>query len=394
MDIEEKSPLYTHFLETLEGLVTIRAFKWQDAWNGLNSSLLDRSQRPYYLLHSIQRWLNLVLDLIVVAVATLIVVLVTQLPHYSGGGALGVALISVISMNTSLAYLIDAWTQLETSLGAIARIKTFESTVSSENTGGGNSLPPPGWPNLTSVRLSNVSASYSPAATPILKNVTMSINSGQKVAIVGRSGSGKSTLLLVLLRLLDLSSGSITIGDIDTTTLTREFIRAAILTIPQEPLLLKGTVRFNLTLNTTASDAAITHTLQKVGLWALISARGGLDASIDACPMSQGQQQLFSFARVLLRRGSSNRAPGIVLLDEFAASVDPDTETMLMRLLWEEFADCTVVAVTHRLQSVREFDTVGFVDEGRLVEFESPQVLLERDSAFLRLCFGAVEGVV
>ena len=159
MDIEEKSPLYTPFLETLAGLVTIRAFKWQDAWNGLNSSLLDRSQRPYYLLYSIQRWLNLVLDLIVAAVATLIVALATQLPHYSGGGALGVALISVISMNTSLAYLIDAWTQLETSLGAIARIKTFESTVSSENTGGGNSLPPPGWPNLTSVRLSNISAS-------------------------------------------------------------------------------------------------------------------------------------------------------------------------------------------------------------------------------------------
>ena len=218
----------------------------------------------------------------------------------------------------------------------------------------------------------------------------MSITPGQKVAIVGRSGSGKSTLLLVLLRLLDLSSGSITIGDVDITTLTRESIRAAILTIPQEPLFLKGTVRFNLTLNTTASDAAITHTLQKVGLWALISAQGGL----DACPMSQGQQQLFSFARVLLRRGSSNKAPSIVLLDEFAASVDPDTETMLMRLLWEEFADCTVVAVTHRLHSVREFDTVGVVDDGRLVEFESPTVLLERESAFRRLCFGAAEGVV
>ena len=82
-----------------------------------------------------------------------------------------------------------------------------------------------------------------------------------------------------------------------------------------------------------------------------------------------------------------------MLLDEFAASVDLATEAMLMRLLWEDFADCTVVAVTHRLQSVREFDIVGVVDEGRLVEFESPSVLVERESAFRRLCFGAVEGV-
>ena len=160
LDLEEKSPLFTHFVETLDGLVTIRAFGWQRAWISRNIRLLDQSQKPFYLLYSIQRWLNLVLDLVVAAFAILVVALATQLPAYSGGGALGVALVNIISLNTSLAYLIEAWTQLETSLGAVARVKSFESGTSSENSNGANQDPPANWPSTPAVEMTNVTAAY------------------------------------------------------------------------------------------------------------------------------------------------------------------------------------------------------------------------------------------
>jgi ATP-binding cassette subfamily C (CFTR/MRP) protein 1 len=117
LDLEAKSPLYSNFLEIQNGVVTIRAFGWQKMWKQRNIELLDESQRPYYLLYCIQRWLNLVLDLVIAAFAVVIMTLATQLSRGVSGGALGVAMVNILSFSSNLAYLITAWTQLETSIG-------------------------------------------------------------------------------------------------------------------------------------------------------------------------------------------------------------------------------------------------------------------------------------
>lgn len=96
LDLEAKSPLYSHFLESLRGVTTIRAFGWGQQFNNVNDKLLDHSQRPYYLLYCIQRWLNLVLDLIVGAEAILVVGLAVGLRASSNPGLLGVSLNNVL----------------------------------------------------------------------------------------------------------------------------------------------------------------------------------------------------------------------------------------------------------------------------------------------------------
>ncbi|MCJ1433569.1 hypothetical protein MMC27_002932 [Xylographa pallens] len=131
MDLEAKSPLYSHFTEALSGLLTIRAFGWQNRFQECNLRLLDASQRPYYLLFCIQRWLNLVLDLLVAAVAIALVALAVEVQ--SSRGAVGVALVSVLSFNQTLANLITSWTKLETSLGAIARLKDYSTQTPHED---------------------------------------------------------------------------------------------------------------------------------------------------------------------------------------------------------------------------------------------------------------------
>jgi ABC-type multidrug transport system fused ATPase/permease subunit len=111
LDLETRSPLYQHFTETLEGVSSIRAFGWQDFFNQKSLHILDESQRPYFLLYCIQRWLNLVLDLLVGALAVLLVALALCVPSSTSGGSLGIALTSILTFNSSLKVVITNWTQ-------------------------------------------------------------------------------------------------------------------------------------------------------------------------------------------------------------------------------------------------------------------------------------------
>lgn len=159
LDLEAKSPIYSHFIQTLQGLTTIRAFKWEESSRTENNMLLNQSQRPFYLMYCIQRWLNLVLDLLVAAVATIVVALATQLDG-SSSGALGVSLLNIVTFSQDLTFLIRTWTDLETSLGAIARIKEFERETPSEHLSAEKETLPTAWPSKGKIQISALSSAY------------------------------------------------------------------------------------------------------------------------------------------------------------------------------------------------------------------------------------------
>jgi ABC-type multidrug transport system fused ATPase/permease subunit len=160
LDLEAKSPLYSQFLECLSGLVTIRAFGWGKALEKKNLKLLDQSQRPFYQLFAVQRWLTLVLDLLVAALATLLIVLVVTLRGTLSSGFVGVALLNVILFSQSIKLLITFWTNLETHIGSIARIKTFTTHAATEDLPFEIQSPPPTWPARGSIDFTGVSAAY------------------------------------------------------------------------------------------------------------------------------------------------------------------------------------------------------------------------------------------
>lgn len=187
LDLENKSPLFSHFTETLDGLTTIRALGWQDKFTETQNKNLDHSQRPYYMLLCIQRWLNLVLDLMVTALAVIVVALAVNLKSTTTASLLGISLNNVLGFNTSISTLVTSWTSLETSLGAVTRVKTFAETTASEVKPGNGSVPLSGWPSRGSVEINNVSATYG-ASTQALDGISVSIAPGQKLGICGRTG--------------------------------------------------------------------------------------------------------------------------------------------------------------------------------------------------------------
>lgn len=160
MDLEAKSPLYALFTESVTGLTTLRAFGWREALEKRHHELLDRSQRPFYLLYAVQRWLTLVLDMIVTVIAVLVVVIVTQLRGILPAGLIGVALVNIIQFSQHLKLLMTFWTTLETHIGAISRIKSFTADTASEHEPLEKEQPPSAWPSTGTIVFDRVWAGY------------------------------------------------------------------------------------------------------------------------------------------------------------------------------------------------------------------------------------------
>ena len=217
--------------------------------------------------------------------------------------------------------VIKYWTTLETSLGAISRLKSFAADTTSENLSHENESVPKSWPSHGKIEFSHVSAAYTPTLAPVIRNLSLQIPAGQTIGICGRSGSGKSSLITSLFRVLEITSGTITIDGINLSTLPRQTIRASLNGIPQDPVFIRGSARQNVDLLGHTSDAMIEATLRKVGLWSIIAEKGGIDIPMDVEDwLSHGERQLFCLARATLNPTK------IVTLDEATSSVDLETD--------------------------------------------------------------------
>lgn len=160
LDLEAKSPLYSQFSEILDGLATIRAFGWQNYVEEKAKTLLDRSQRPFYLLFAVQRWLTFVLDLVVAGVATILIILVVVLRGKLSSGYVGVALLNVVLFSQSIKLLISFWTQLETHIGSVARIKNFTTDAVAEDDENEDHIPPANWPSAGKIEFNSIEACH------------------------------------------------------------------------------------------------------------------------------------------------------------------------------------------------------------------------------------------
>ncbi|KKP00962.1 hypothetical protein THAR02_06934 [Trichoderma harzianum] len=379
LDLEAKSPLY------FVGFIPNDVYK--------NFRLLTSSQRPSYLLLMIQEWLNLVLNVVVMLLAIALTTLAVRL--HSNSAFAGAALYSLLSFGENLAGIVLFWTSLETSLGAIARLKTFNDTVKPEDRDGESIIPPEHWPQRGVVELKGVSATYFPeyhegsTSRLALHKIHLTINSGEKVAICGRTGSGKSSFIALLLKLLDPTSTTaenIVIDGQLLQHLNRSELRQRIIAVPQETVFLPdgSTFQANLDVSEEATREECEAVLTAVGLWEFVQERGGLDAGMDASTFSAGQRQLMSLGRALIRRSVRQRKyaagaehGGILLLDEVSSSVDQETERVMQQTIKTEFKNYTVIAVAHRLDMVMDFDKVVVMDTGKIVEIGIPAVLAQ-----------------
>jgi ABC-type multidrug transport system, ATPase and permease components len=159
LEIQARAPLLTHFMETLQGLSSVRAFGWRRSYAIRNDRLLGTAQQSLYLLYCAQLWLTLTLDMIVAFLAiTLVSVAVTT--RSSTGASIGLALVNVVAFGANLKGLVYNWTALEIAMGATARIQDFTSNTPREDQPEASEPPPLNWPDQGLIRFHDVSAAY------------------------------------------------------------------------------------------------------------------------------------------------------------------------------------------------------------------------------------------
>jgi ATP-binding cassette, subfamily B, bacterial len=238
-------------------------------------------------------------------------------------------------------------------------------------------LPPDGL-----LELRGVTFGYDGGA-PVVKDVSLALEGGEHVALVGVTGAGKSTLAKLLTRQYDPQSGSITLGGLDLRDGTLESLRRRIVMLPQEGHLFSGTIADNVRLAyPEASDEQVLQALEEIG------ARGRFESLPDGIRtdvqtrgvrLSAGERQLVGIARVALAD------PPVIVLDEATSSLDPATEAAVERALAAVAAGRTVITIAHRLSTAERADRVVVMDAGRVVEAASHDELVEQGERYARL---------
>ena len=237
-------------------------------------------------------------------------------------------------------------------------------------------------PALTGeIELVGVGYAYGPNAAPVLKDLSLTIGRGEKVAIVGPSGAGKSTVARLLLGLCAPTTGAVRLDGRDLADLDLAAVRRQIGAVLQETHLFEGTIRDNIALASPgAALPEVVAAARAAQLHAdILALPRGYDTAIsDAqCPLSGGQRQRLALARAILAR------PPILVLDEATSALDNATEAAIERYLSSH--RCTRVVIAHRLSTVRDADRIFVLDRGALVESGAHDELLARGGLYARL---------
>ena len=266
LDSVTRSPIYSHFSETLVGVPTIRAYQQEQRFIKENEKRVDDNHRAFFFLWVSNRWLSIRVDLVgnFVVLCSGIAILISL--DKVDAGLAGLALTFGLNFTDCLLWLVRMHAEMEMRMNSVERVEEYLSIDQEPPSIIESYRPPPGWPSKGSVQVQNLSMQYSPNGSKVLDNVSFSVNGGEKVGIVGRTGAGKSTLSLAFFRFMEPVSGTIIIDGVDICKLGLEDLRSNLTIIPQDPVLFSGTVRSNLDPFSEHTDADLWLALKRVRL--------------------------------------------------------------------------------------------------------------------------------
>ncbi|KAJ3093774.1 hypothetical protein HDU97_009045, partial [Phlyctochytrium planicorne] len=429
IDSVSRSPIFSHFSETLNGVMVIRAFNDVPRFNSEIHKRIDAYSRINMLFMFAYRWLSIRTQFI----GSTILAVATYLILRAGVGRSLTGLCITFAMNlTNLLFdlvLMQGW--LDANMNSMERCNEYLKIDQEAPEVIPENRPPQSWPSEGRISIDGLRLKYGPDLPEVLRGMSCEIGAMEKVAVVGRTGAGKSSLALALFRMVEPSGGNIRIDGVDILRIGLEDLRSRLTIIPQDPILFTGTIRTNLDPFGVTPDADLWIALKRSHLITSIpSASGsnppspvaaekklepetlkradGSDATLvieeDAASnlslespdvsitldtdvaeggsnLSAGQRQLLCLARAMARKSR------VIVMDEATASVDPETDSRIQQTLREEFSDCTVITIAHRLKTIVDYDRVIVLDAGQVVENASPFELIEKgDGVFRKMC--------
>lgn len=410
-----KSPIYQHFSESLGGVSTIRAMRLQSRFILENAILVDTHTNFHVAYLYCIRWVEVRLQCLSAVVILIVAITFVFNRSTIDPSTAGLAMTFVLTITQDVNFLVRAYCELQNRLVPVERVCEYINLP----TEAPERIPIPDtvrerWPpRHGKITFDNYSARYREGLDLVLKNVSFEVQPGESVGIVGRTGAGKSSLTLALFRMIEAANspwsktnisdstdsdydseaglgGKIEVDGVDISTLGLVDLRQALAIIPQDPILFAGSVRDNLDPFREHSDHSLWQALERAHLKDHIqSIPGGLSFEVaqHGENFSVGQRSLICLARALLRKTK------ILVLDEATSAVDVETDDLIQKTIRVEFKDRTVLTIAHRIKTVMDSDKILALEQGHVVEFDRPEVLLQRkeESLFYRLAEQAGE---
>ena len=375
-------PILSGFSETLAGLSSIRSYDYTEIFRKEYHQRLHNFYRVLVYQNGTLSWFAINIDLIGFCLLFFILVIAYFMRNTASASSIGVLLSYVLKLIEKNFYFYDQFNINERTSKSLESCEAYthivqEAPITYKRD---KVLKETNFPQTGKIEFRNFSVKYRPDTKIVLKNLTFTINSGEKIGVVGRTGSGKSTLCLCLFRILEPTFGSILIDDIDITKIGLSLLRQSITVIPQDPTLIEGTLRENLDPVGQFTDDDMTFNMNLIGMAYLLN-DNGLDFQVkeDGRNLSSGEKQLICMVRAILRKSK------IIIMDEATSSVDYNTEKLIQKTLINNLKGSTIITIAHRIKTIIGYDRIFVMDKGELIEEGSPKDLIEKKGIFYQL---------
>lgn len=386
-----RSPIYVQFNETVNGVITIRAFGSQIRFLNENHQKIDSNNRPFIWMWATNRWLHCRVDILgaFVGFCTGFVLILAR--SWIDPGLAGLSLSYSLTFTHHILWVVRQYAMNEMNMNAIERVHEYLGVEEEPAAFIEETEPRVSWPEEGAVEVKNLVMQYAPENPAVLRNVSFKIKPREKVGIVGRTGSGKSTLALSIFRFMEPTSGTIEIDGVDIHKIGLNTLRSRLTIIPQDPVLFSGTLRSNLDPFNSHTDAELWASIKRAHLINQNEENGNpitLESPVaeNGSNWSQGQRQLIALARALVKKSS------LIILDEATSSVDFDTDHKIQQTIRSEFVDSSLLCIAHRIRTVADYDRILVLDHGEIKEFDTPYTLMTREgSIFQQMCIRSGE---
>ncbi|KAH1009382.1 hypothetical protein HUJ04_001743 [Dendroctonus ponderosae] len=382
-----RSPIYSHFGETVSGVQAIRAYGQQARFTKESEYKVDQNQLCYYPSIISNRWLAVRLEMIgnlIILFAALFAVLAkNQMP-----GLVGLSITYCLQITQTLNWLVRMTSDVETNIVAVERIKEYAEVPQEAPWKLSHEIMPSSWPETG--KRGYIQRLFRQISSWFGLSLAWRQFYSQRQRKSGHSrpnGSGKiqsNPLTVQVVLIIEAAEGQIIIDGVNVALLGLHTLRSRLTIIPQDAVLFSGSLRMNLDPFDKHSDDEVWKSLELAHLKTFVQGlSSGLNHEISegGDNLSVGQRQLVCLARALLRKTK------VLILDEATAAVDLETDDLIQRTIRTEFKDCTVLTIAHRLNTIMDSDRVIVLDKGKVVEFDSPANLLKRpESIFYGMC--------
>ena len=379
-----KSPVLNLVSETIPGTIIIRAFLRNNIFLNNFYDKINDCFKVNFSSKGVYNWYNQQFDFIGLLYSLYLVIMTSFFEEKYSAQSVGIMFTYSLMLEQELAFTFSMFSDMEMSMISMERCYKYTKLTSEQNfiLPNDTNLKEKNWPNKGKIAFKDLSIKYRPNTEIVLNNLSFEIFPGEKIGICGRTGSGKSTLCLSIFRLIEPYNGTIFIDEIDIKEVGLNLLRQNLTYIPQDPLLMEGSLKFNIDPFNCHKNETIINILKDIGFEYNEDDNNILERHIEVNGnnLSIGEKQLVCIARAVLKKTK------ILIMDEATANIDIKTEEKIQKIINNTFHDCTIITIAHRIKTILNYDKILVLEKGKIVEFDSPKNLLDNnESTFYKL---------